>query len=422
MPSAAYTDRMGHVRALPLRLILTIAFLPIALAALPGCVAPAGHVIAAVRASAAHDTFNIVVWELRHAPDIVGALRAPQPDSAAIDEYFVTSARLREANAQGARILAAQSIGDQATADALTRADAIADELAAIRPRATSGLRSLTEQALREAGLVMDPPVLGEIVFPPVSFVMEELPRVLVVSPRERIDLMVSLPLRPDISAEEVIRLEGVMEARGLSAVVTRIGGMGTYPALVTPTSTLEFTLSTIVHEWVHHYLFFHPLGRTYGASTEMTTINETVANMIGLETAALALGRPAPEFRVPEARPTPSAGQRGAFDFGDFMRETRAEAEALLAEGKIDEAEAYMEARRVDLVQNHGYAIRKINQAYFAFHGSYADSPTGGVISPVYGQLIRVRAGSGSLGEFLRAARGIRTPEDLERLAAEQP
>ncbi len=413
----AYTGLMGFVRALPLRLAILAAAVLGALMALPGCVAPAGDIIAGVRASAAHDSFNIAVWELRHAPDIVAALNTPLESPGVIDEYFETTARLREAAGRAAWLLANRAPDDAELLESLDEEEAIEQELAGIRPRATLALRGLAMGALREAGLLTDPPVLGEIVFPPVSFVMEELPKALVVSPRDRIELMESLPLRPDISTEEILRLEEALTNRGLSAIVANIGGMGTYPALVKSTSTRDFTVRTILHEWVHHYLFFHPLGQRYSASGDMTTINETVANMVAAETAAIALDQPPPVFRVPEP---PSSAQRapGVFDFGTYMRETRMEAERLLAEGRIDEAEAYMEARRVQLNETHGYGIRKINQAYFAFHGSYADSPAGGSVSPIYGQLIEVRNEAGSVAEFLRTVREISRPEDLERLA----
>jgi hypothetical protein len=50
-------------------------------------------------------------------------------------------------------------------------------------------------------------------------------------------------------------------------------------------------------------------------------------------------------------------------------MAATRIEVDRLLAGGKIQEAEQYMEARRQIFVA-HGYQIRKLNQAYFAFYG----------------------------------------------------
>lgn len=415
----AYTGRMGFVRALPLRIAILAAAVLGALLALPGCVAPAGDIVAGVRASAAHDSFNIAVWELRHASDIVSALNTPPENPAAIDEYFEATARLREAAGRAEWLLANRPADDPELLEALEQEQDIERDLEAIRARATLALRGLTMNAMREAGLVSDPPILDEIVFPPVSFVMEDLPRALVVSPRDRIALTESLPLRPEISTEEILRLEEALTVRGLSALVVNIGGMGTYPALVKATSTRDFTVRTILHEWVHHYLFFHPLGQRYAASGDMTTINETVANMVGAETAAIALDQPPPVFRVPEP-PTEQHRDPGVFDFGTYMRETRVEAERLLADGLIEEAEAYMEARRVHLNEEHGYAIRKINQAYFAFHGSYADSPAGGSVSPIFGQLIEVRNQTGSVAEFLRAVREIKSPSDLERLAGQ--
>ena len=54
------------------------------------------------------------------------------------------------------------------------------------------------------------------------------------------------------------------------------------------------------------------------------------------------------------------------------------------------------MEARRQELVKQ-GYAIRKLNQAYFAFHGSYAVGT--GATDPIGGKLRALRAaGSASL------------------------
>ncbi len=72
------------------------------------------------------------------------------------------------------------------------------------------------------------------------------------------------------------------------------------------------------------------------------------------------------------------------------------------------------MEERRREFVAN-GYGIRKLNQAYFAFHGSYADSPTS--ISPIGGQLESLRQRSASLGGFVRAVAQISSYRDLEEL-----
>ena len=94
------------------------------------------------------------------------------------------------------------------------------------------------------------------------------------------------------------------------------------------------------------------------------------------------------------------------------FMRETRLQADKLLAEGKVTEAEQYMESRRQELVK-HGYAIRKLNQAYFAFHGSYAVG--GAATDPIGGKLRALRARSASLPDFLRTVAAFSNPEDLD-------
>ena len=70
-------------------------------------------------------------------------------------------------------------------------------------------------------------------------------------------------------------------------------------------------------------------------------------------------------------------------------MRITRETADQMLAAGKIDEAEAYMEQRR-QLFWDHGYQIRKLNQAYFAFHGAYADQPGGAAGEDPVGAAVR--------------------------------
>jgi len=84
-------------------------------------------------------------------------------------------------------------------------------------------------------------------------------------------------------------------------------------------------------------------------------------------------------------------------------MHETRVKADELLAEGRIEEAEAYMEARRQVFLQN-GYLIRKLNQAYFAFHGAYADVPGGAAGEDPVGPAVReLRAQSDSLADFVK-------------------
>jgi hypothetical protein len=61
------------------------------------------------------------------------------------------------------------------------------------------------------------------------------------------------------------------------------------------------------------------------------------------------------------------------------------------------------MEQRR-QLFWDNGYPIRKLNQAYFAFYGAYADIPGGAAGEDPVGPAVRqLRAQSDSLGAFLR-------------------
>jgi len=98
-------------------------------------------------------------------------------------------------------------------------------------------------------------------------------------------------------------------------------------------------------------------------------------------------------------------------------MRALRLRVEELLAQGRVEEAERLMERKR-DEFQEHGVYIRRINQAYFAFFGSYADTPTS--IDPIGPKLQRLRDRAGSVTDFVRLARSLTSEADLDRLLAE--
>jgi hypothetical protein len=70
------------------------------------------------------------------------------------------------------------------------------------------------------------------------------------------------------------------------------------------------------------------------------------------------------------------------------------------------------MESRRKILL-DQGVVIRKLNQAYFAFHGSYAVGPT--ATDPIGGKLRALRNRSTSLAEFLRTVARFTTPSALD-------
>jgi hypothetical protein len=110
------------------------------------------------------------------------------------------------------------------------------------------------------------------------------------------------------------------------------------------------------------------------------------------------------------------AASSPSPFDFNHEMHTTRVNVDALLAAGKINEAESYMEQRRQLFVQN-GYTIRKLNQAYFAFYGAYADVPGGAAGEDPVGPAVRaLRAHSQSLADFVNRIAWMTSFDELKK------
>ena len=231
---------------------------------------------------------------------------------------------------------------------------------------------------------------LGGQLIPPVLFRTEPNSYALIVSPRDEIRQEANIMLVRGLSLDEIVRLENAIESDlDLSALVVGIGGVGLYPSMIIESSNLDWLLHVTGHEWTHNYLTLRPLGMHYAASPELTTINETIADLSADEIQKMTYQLYYPEFLpAEEATPPPPPPDSEAeeeilppepppFDFRAEMHTTRLEADRLLAEGGIEEAEEYMEQRRIFFWEN-GYQIRRLNQAYFAFHGSYAADPGG--------------------------------------------
>lgn len=258
-----------------------------------------------------------------------------------------------------------------------------------------------------EIGRIQGIPFPG--LFPPVAFRFTSPPSVLIVAPRDRLVVQQSVFLQPGISPTQAGEVEDRVGELGVSPLVTPIGGLATYPSMVVESSRATDVLSSVAHEWIHAYLFFRPLGAAYWSSQQGRSINETVADLAGVELGAMLADRaalPPPPTRAPSSGPDRV--------FRQEMRATRLEVERLLSLGAIDEAEQYMERRRLDLEQL-GYRIRRLNQAYFAFHGSYAEGVAG---DNRIGSLVRdLRTAAPSLAAFLASASSVQSTDDLRKL-----
>lgn len=280
-------------------------------------------------------------------------------------------------------------------------------------------IEAVVARVLVEEGLTVRFPLAWpKLTLPPVLFVLSPPPQVLAISPREQILLERALFLRPGLDLATIAAIEGEIERAGKSALVEPLGGFSAYPSLVQEGTSLEFAVATVAHEWAHHHLFFRPLGQHYYDNPAMASINETAADIVGREIGEQALLRLAGKQPAePAPSPSPPEG-RTSFDFAREMREIRKAVEAMLTQGKVGEAEAYMNERREYLAAN-GFPLRRLNQAYFAFHGTYAESPAS--ISPIGGQLRRLRQQSASLGEFVKQVSQIAKPEDLDQMTPPQ-
>jgi hypothetical protein len=254
---------------------------------------------------------------------------------------------------------------------------------------------------------------LGGQSIPPVLYHVTPLPLALIVSPRDTIRQDADISLIPDLTVADRTSLEEQVDQNlDVSSLVVNIGGVGMYPTMVMQTTSINWLAEVVAHEWIHNVLTLRPLGASYMKSPELRIMNETTASIAGKEIGAALIERFYPEFVPPPPPPTDDSqdspeptqpAEPPAFDFRAEMHETRINADELLADGKIEEAEAYMEARRQFFWEN-GYHIRKLNQAYFAFHGAYADQPGGaaGAADPVGPAVRALRAQSDSLASFI--------------------
>jgi len=343
----------------------------------------------------AGDRFDLVRWELDTIPNRwVAALGEP----------------FRDDPAEG---------GDDAIRDyfALPPTD---PARAPLENEVEDAVEGRIDEVLQELGVNARLNIPGTVM-PPVDIELAIAPQVLVTSPRSVIERERTDLLRPDLALARALEIEDeTVEADpSLSALVVPSGGVATYPAIVSDRSSYVGLVRTAAHEWVHHYLAFYPLGFNYFRSGDLRTINETVADIVGEEVAGIVLERwgdptaPAPAEApavpsYPEAEPAPPRVDRN-----EVLRELRLEVDALLAEGRIDEAEARMAEVR-DELEEAGYYIREINQAYFAWYGTYAARPD--AVDPLGDYLREIRERTGSLPEFLETIRGWTSREDVEQ------
>jgi len=363
--------------------------------------------------------FSIAQWELRAIPNevnrlVFGKREKVDDEVQVVTEHFSLTEQIKSLESEIAAINAGNKSGDLASLEA--ELNRLQQQRVALADRVERIIAKQIKEALAEQGIFhpLDRYIRLKVGFPPLDFRLEQPPNLLVVSPRDRIESMREITLQQNLSLEEIEDIEAEVDELGVSSLVVELGGLGaTYPTFVADNASLQFTINTATEEWLHQYLAFKPLGFLYlldltgiSRNYEIAIINETAASMVSKEIGAVVCQKYYPGYEN-----STQQEQETEFDFNREMREIRRAVDIYLAQGEITQAEEFMKQKRQYLV-SMGYPIRKLNQAYFAFHGTYADRPTS--ISPIGVELKKLREQSASVKDFLNTVAAMTSRQDL--------
>jgi hypothetical protein len=394
---------------------------------------PQGEQWSAVALIARDEQFDYITWEVNAlAVKVDETLFGLHPyideaDRAQIvRDYMTNLGRAQQLEGQVNAIFTDPNVAnpESASADLRAERDQLRADLNARQPLAESILEGQVAAVLVDQGFGV-----GGQLLPPIAMHMTQVPNLLVVSPRDKISFEVSINLKP-MTVDEQDALENqIDQSQNVSSLIVPLGGIALYPSMILETSSLPFATEVVSHEWLHHHLYFFPLGYTYDFAGESRIINETTANLFGREVGRLVLQRYYPDLvPPPPAPPNPNAPAPlpPEFDYGAEMNETRVHVDELLAAGEVEDAEAYMEERR-ELFVAHGYGFRKLNQAFFAFYGGYQSGQPGeGGQDPIGPSVQAIRDASPSIYDWIATMRGITTRDQLldirHEMSSQQP
>jgi hypothetical protein len=371
------------------------------------------------------------IWQktLQGSIQIDDYLQAPRP-SEIVREYLSVESKIANLESEIGIIFADPNLSGKQSLlqEKQSQLDKMRKLKGILAPIAESTLQEQISEVLAENNLTF----LGQPV-PPVLYHSTPLPMALIVSPRDKIQQDADISLLADMTAGDMTILEdNVMNQLDVSALVVPVGGVGIYPTMVMATSDLSFLTDTVAHEWTHNFLTMRPLGLNYETNSELRTINETTASIVGSEIGQLLLKKYYPDLLPPEKEQnqteepgkdiTTIESKPEEFNYRKEMHTTRVTTDDLLASGKIKEAEDYMEQRRL-FFWDHGFPIRRINQAYFAFYGAYADVPGGAAGKDPVGPAVReFRAQSRTLADFLEKISWVTSYPQLVEMVRKNP
>ena len=392
-----------------------------------------GDLWAAIAVDTAPYSFDYIGWE-------ASAISTKLSQSLFVRQPETTEARSQFVRDYMADVAAAQAID--------SRIDAVFSDITVDDPFAVTeeerARRYTLRQSLVDRQSVTEAILEGQVasvllengfgfagqVLPPIAMHFTRLPYLVVISPRDQIDLIVSLAIQP-VPIDRIVTLEQQIETRhDVSALIVPLAGLALYPAMIQETASIPSAVETFAHEWLHHYLLAFPLGYNYlsGGGGPTRRINETTADLFGKVIAQQVLARYYPEQTAPRVVPpqqfdvttAPDATQPAdidplAFDFNGELHETRQTLDVILAAGQVDVAEPYLKSR-LRVFYLNGYGLRRMNQAFFAFYGGYQAGGFSGIAGadPVGPAVYKVYQRSATIHDFIVQMRGIVTLDDI--------
>ena len=352
--------------------------------------------------------FSLVRWELRHVPlkwlhllweKYPGHKPNDAERNSIIKDYLATTLKLQKELVSLDNSPTLNRLIDTTSISQTTLKNKEIQYLQrkreALRGRAEEAIESSVSSAAHNNNLGLP---LG-LLIPPTDFRLGDPPHILITSKRDKIELTGSKLIKPNLEWSDRTEIESKAEQyENTSALVDDLAGLGTYPAIVSDKDELRQLMRTAAHEWLHNYWILKPLGRNMWSSQNMQILNETAADLAGAELGDEAfevLGNTTVNsYRYDSLNPGNSHLIR-------ILRETRTVVEEMLENGEIEKAEQYMDKQLWNLKLG-GYNIRKLNQAYFAFRGNYAESPAS--ISPIGQELRELRGYFDNVGDFIES------------------
>ena len=255
------------------------------------------------------------------------------------------------------------------------------------------------------------------IIFPLPEFTTGYSPKLLVISPRDKIFREDELLLIHNLSLEEINKIEeSIMSEIGYSSIVVNIGGVAAYPSIIKETDNYGDLFKAHAHEWLHQYLILFPLGRAYFKDTNMKIVNETLANIYSERLFNNVCSK---KIKLQDVICNSKKNiLSDKFNYQLFIKNLRLDVDELLKSGKINQAEKQMESARAEL-ESKGFYVRKINQAWFAFNGTYADSPASS--SNIDQEIESFIDSQESLGDAIKKLRKVKNFEEYKNLISQK-